>query len=154
MKPYILILLFVLSSSARSSSKDKIFIQNENPENGRLLIIEEDEHSVYAYLIKEDRQGIEFDGFVCSVTDPFNNTIDLEKYMESGYPPPSIEKYANMDSYVKGLKTEDISIHWGADVYIEIYINKVKYLYMDLKEKTSYSRSLKMDGPYGKALND
>ena len=151
MKTVITLFLFLLSSNSISIKTEKIFIQSQSPINGRLLIIEEDEHSVYAYIVREDRKSIEFDGFLCSVTNPFENNIDLEKYKESGYPPPLIEKYANEYSYVRNLKTEDISIKWSENL-AEISIKGVKYLKMDLTKKISYSKSLRMNGSYGKVL--
>lgn len=151
MKTVITFFLFLLSSNSISIKTEKIFIQSQSPINGRLLIIEEDEHSVYAYIVREDRKSIEFDGFLCSVTNPFENNIDLEKYKESGYPPPLIEKYANEYSYVRNLKTEDISIKWSENL-AEISIKGVKYLKMDLTKKISYSKSLRMNGSYGKVL--
>lgn len=153
MKTVITIFLFAIFSNSINPETQKIFIQSESPINSRLLIIEEDEHSVYVYIVREDRESIEFDGFLCSVTNPFDNNIDLEKYKESGYPPPLIEKYANEYSYVKNLKTEDISIKWSENL-AEISIKGVKYLKMDLANKISYSKSLKTDCPYGKQLTE
>jgi len=153
MKTVFTLFLFLLSSNSISIKTEKIFIQSKSPINDRLLILEEDEHSVYAYIVSEDRESIEFDGFLCSVTNPFDNNIDLEKYKQSGYPPPLIKKYANEYSYVRNLKAEDISIKWGENL-AEISIKGVKYLKMDLTIKTSYSKSLKTDCPYGKQLTE
>lgn len=148
--------LLVVSTSFTSedhciTQQEKVFIQTSNPNNGQLLIIEEDEYSVYAYIIRKDKKGIDFDGFLCSVVDPKKDDLDLEAIMESGAPPPLIKKYANDFSYVKNLKEKDITITWNS-TSVEIKIKGEKYLIMDFVNKVSYSKSLKMDGPYGKML--
>ncbi|MCK7591175.1 hypothetical protein M0G43_11365 [Subsaxibacter sp. CAU 1640] len=131
---------------------DKIFIQSSSPINGQILIIEEDDYSVWCYILDKNKSEIEFSGFLCSVGDPTKTNLDLNKIKDSGLPPPLIAKYANEYSYSKNLKESDISIKWF-ETKVEIFIKGEKYLLMDLEDKISYSKGLSMDGPYGKMLS-
>ncbi|WP_378183786.1 hypothetical protein [Aquimarina sp. SS2-1] len=130
---------------------DGIFITSTDPESGRTIMIEEDEYSIWVYVLNPDMQGIDFDGFLCSVVDPESINISPKEATKNGNAPPLTSAFANQYSYIKNLKSKDIKIHWKSN-RIEIKLKKETYLIMDLKTKTSYSKALSEDCYYGNAL--
>ncbi len=130
---------------------DGIFITSTDPISGRTLMIEEDEYSVWVYVLNSDKQGIDFDGFLCSVVDPESITISPQEATKNGNAPPLTTSFSNKYSYIKNLKSKDIKIHWKQN-RIEIKLKKEIYLIMDLESKTSYSKALSQDCYYGNTL--
>ncbi|WP_299439794.1 hypothetical protein [uncultured Aquimarina sp.] len=130
---------------------DGIFITSTDPISGRTLMIEEDEYSVWVYVLNSDKQGIDFDGFLCSVVDPESIKISPKEATKNGNAPPLTTTFANKYSYIKNLKSKDIKIYWKQN-RIEIKLKKEMYLIMDLESKTSYSKALSKDCYYGNTL--
>ncbi|KAA1247877.1 hypothetical protein [Aquimarina sp. RZ0] len=130
---------------------EKIFITSTDSESGRTLMIEEDEYSIWAYVLKPNMEGIDFDGFLCSIIDPKSMEIDPKEATKNGNATPLTATYANKHSYIKSLSAKDIKIYWKKD-RIEIKLKKEIYLIMDLKTKTSYSKALAKDCYYGNKL--
>lgn len=130
---------------------DGIFITSTDPISGRTLMIEEDEYSIWVYVLNADKQGIDFDGFLCSVVDPESITISPKEATKNGNAPPLTTTFANKYSYIKNLKSKDIKIYWKQN-RIEIKLKKEMYLIMDLASKTSYSKALSKDCYYGNTL--
>ncbi|MHA7057843.1 hypothetical protein ACWGOQ_0011520 [Aquimarina sp. M1] len=130
---------------------DGIFITSTDPVSGRTLMIEEDEYSIWVYVLNKDMQGIDFDGFLCSVVDPESITISPKEATKNGNAPPLTTAFANKYSYIKNLKSKDIKVFWKQNS-IEIKLKKETYLIMDLKTKTSYSKALSEDCYYGNTL--
>ena len=126
----------------------KIFIESTSSFDKKTLIVEEDKYSIWCYILNENKIGIDFDGFLCSVTKPVKNKSDITKIINSGNPPPLLEKYANEFSHVKKIKPEDIKIEWK-ESSVEVFIKNELYLKMDLNNRISYSKSIKIKGPYG-----
>ncbi|WP_298312312.1 hypothetical protein [uncultured Aquimarina sp.] len=132
-------------------SVDGIFITSTDPISGRTLMIEEDEYSIWVYVLNPDKQGIDFDGFLCSVVDPESITISPKEATKNGNAPPLTTNFANKYSYIKNLKSKDIKVYWKQN-RIEIKLKKETYLIMDLDSKTSYSKALSTDCYYGNKL--
>ncbi|MDY8134029.1 hypothetical protein [Aquimarina sp. 2201CG5-10] len=130
---------------------DKIFITTTDPVSGRTLIIEEDIYSVWVYLLQSNKQGIEFEGFLCSVQDPKVLDINISEIVKNGGTPPITNAFSNAHSYVKNLKKKDITIKW-LENQAQVKIKKEVYLIMDFISKTSYSKGVSKDGYYGKKL--
>ncbi|MBX2827515.1 MAG: hypothetical protein KTR22_05100 [Flavobacteriaceae bacterium] len=151
MKNLLVILLFGIFQIHTVVAQDALLLKYESP-NGRTLMIEADANSVYAYVMKKRNEDIAFHGFLCSKTDPFNNHLDLQALQAAGGPPPLIEKFANEFSHVKNLQEKDIEVQWKDSQTAEVFIRGEKYLIMDLKRQLAYSKALKADGPYGKAM--
>ncbi|MDH7446978.1 hypothetical protein [Aquimarina sp. 2201CG14-23] len=145
--------VFAMDTSKIKSevSTDAIFITSTDPISGRTLMIEEDEYSVWVYLLNPDMQGIDFDGFLCSVVDPESITISPKEATKNGNSPPLTAAFSNKYSYIKDLKPKDIKVSWKQN-RIEIKLKKEMYLIMDLKSKTSYSKALSEDCYYGNTL--
>jgi len=133
------------------STVDSIFITSTDPISGRTLMIEEDEYSVWVYVLNPDMQGIDFDGFLCSVVDPQSIILTPKEATKNGNAPPLTSNFANEHSYIENLKSKDIKVYWKQD-RIEIKLKKETYLIMDLTTKTSYSKALSKDGYYGNTL--
>ncbi|WP_108803583.1 hypothetical protein [Aquimarina sp. Aq107] len=133
------------------NNTDGIFITSTDPISGRTLMIEEDEYSIWVYVLNPDKQGIDFDGFLCSVVDPESITLSPKEATKNGNAPPLTIDYANKYSYIKNLKSNDIKVYWKYN-RIEIKLKKETYLIMDLENKTSYSKALSKDCYYGNTL--
>ncbi|GAA3509444.1 hypothetical protein GCM10022393_22390 [Aquimarina addita] len=157
MKPIVLSLLTDVFSkdSSRTKSKttiNRIFITDTDPQSERTIMIEEDEYSIWAYLLQPDMQGIDFDGFICAVIDPKTMKIDPKDATKNGNATPLDATFSNQYSYVKGIKKEDINVSWKPNK-IEVLLKKELYLIMDIETKTSYSKALASDCYYGNKLN-
>ena len=61
-------------------STTKIFLTYTDISSGRALMIEEETYTVWAYLFCKDKEDIDFDGFLCAVTDPFLRYISSRDY--------------------------------------------------------------------------
>ncbi len=153
-----LILLSIFTSifamgtpKTRSERTDGIFITSTDPVSGRTLMIEEDEYSVWVYVLNSDKQGIDFDGFLCSVVNPESITLTPKEATKNGNAPPITTAFSNKYSYVKNLKSKDIKVYWKQN-RIEIKLKKELYLVMNLETQTSYSKALSKDCYYGNAL--
>lgn len=134
-----------------NETTNSIFITSTDPLSGRTLMIEEDEYSVWVYVLNPDMEGIDFDGFLCSIVDPASITISPKEATKNGNSPPLTANLANKYSYIKNLKSKDIKVYWKQD-RIEIKLKKQTYLIMDLENKTSYSKALSEDCYYGNKL--
>ena len=134
-----------------SNITEGIFITSTDSISGRTLMIEEDEYSIWAYMLNKDIEGIDFDGFLCSVVDPKSITINPKEATKNGNSPPLTNEFSNKYSYIKNINSNDIEISWK-DNRIEIKLKKEIYLVMDLETKTSYSKALAKDCYYGNTL--
>ncbi|MBQ4819060.1 hypothetical protein [Aquimarina sp. MMG016] len=146
-------LSFFTSVFNSDTVNENIFISYTDPKSNRTIMIEEDDCSVWCHLLQKDKEGIDFDGFLCSVIDPKLLDVNIDDILELGNTPPLSKAFSNKHSYVKNLRKKDIKIYWEED-QITITIRKETYLVMNLKEKTSYSKAISKDGPYGKSLQD
>lgn len=131
----------------------KLFIQSTDPDSGKMLVLEEDNYSIWAYILAEKggEMRMEFDGFVCSVADPVELNVqpeDMHGILQQGNGPALMSSFANEYSYQPGLRKEDVDIVWKNGI-AEIWLKKVLYLRMNTEEKQSFSKSLAKDGPYG-----
>lgn len=137
--------------SKSAPSKNRIFITTTDPQSERMLMIEEDEYSIWAYLLQPDMQGIDFDGFICAIVDPETMKINPKDATKNGNATPLTSVFANQYSYVKEVTKKDIGIVWKQDT-IKITVKNELYLIMDLETKTSFSKALSTDCYYGNKL--
>ena len=132
--------------------EEKIFISQMIEELDKSIIIEEDENSIWAYLMNKDFKLIEFDGFLCSIQPP---TDSYDKKDIQKKPPPLINEYANEFSYLPTIRGDQIRIETDIEnQLVKIMISNDLYLRLDLEAKKSYSKGLSKDGPYGLTLNE
>ena len=146
--------IFFIDTTKTKPSKtttDKIFMTSTDAESGRTLMIEEDEYSIWAYILKPNMEGVDFDGFLCAIVDPNSLNIHPEDATKNGNGTPLTAHYSNQYSYMRNVSSKDIHIYWKQD-QIEIKLKKEIYLIMDLKTKASYSKALSKDCYYGYTL--
>ncbi len=93
---------------------NEIYISKINEEQNREVIIEGDDHSVWAYVLKHSDEtiGLEFDGFVCSRGTVVESSDEVKMFIDKGISPPLMEKYANEFSIQNSIENEDIEINW------------------------------------------
>lgn len=137
--------------NVENDSASKIFLTDTDISSGRTLMIEEETYAVWAYLLCEDKENIDFDGFLCAVTDPFTSNITPQEITHKKKDAPLPLIFANEYSYVENLKKKDIKVHWEKE-YVAVFIKKDLYLVMDTKTRCSYSKGLIKDCDYGMQL--
>ena len=129
-----------------------IYLSYHLAEINRTLVIDGDGFSVYAFLLKDDEESIDFDGFICSTGTLVENETEVKRFIQEGNQPPLMKKYANELSVVEDIKAEDIDVEVLDDETLAVSIRGRQYMLMDLAEKQSYSIAVSEDGPYGYML--
>src|SRR5690606_12792820 len=111
-----------------------------------------DIHTVWAYVIDitNNKDEIEFDGFICSRGTIIQTKDEIEAYIndDQGFAPPLLAEYKNEYSIVNDLVESDIKIDWKHNI-VRIFIKGIEYLLMDLDSKKSYSKGISKSGSYG-----
>jgi hypothetical protein len=134
-------------------TKDEfILLESYNSDLGKIVILDNDEHSVWAFMLDAETQEIEFDGFVCALSPPFKSEKEVEKLLEDGFSPAITAEYASALAHQPDALAKEFTADWQEDGYLFIYLGEELFLVMDLEEELSYSKSVGADGPYGMAL--
>jgi hypothetical protein len=129
-----------------------IFLTHNNPQLQMNLVIEGDEHSIWAYLTNEVTNEVILDGFVCSNGTILESTSEVKGFIDSGISPPISRQYSNEHTLQPQIGRNDIRINWTTET-VDVLINEVPFLQMNWLTKKSYSRSVSTPGPYGQPLN-
>lgn len=128
-----------------------------NYEINKCVLVQGDIHSVWAYVIDitDNKDEIEFEGFVCSRGTLIADNSEIEKYInhDQSFAPPLLTEYKNEYSIINDLTESDIKIDWKDDI-VKILIKGTEYLKMDLETKISYSKGISKSGPYGIPLEN
>jgi len=134
----------------KKSKMNEIYLSKINEEQNREVIVEGDDHSVWAYVLKhsEESIGIEFDGFICSRGTLVESSKEIKDYMNNAISAPLMKRYSNEFSIQREIENKDIEIDWNGNE-ISIKLNGIDFLIMDLKNRKSYSKSISENGPYG-----
>jgi hypothetical protein len=134
--------------------KEEIFISEINERINRAIVIEGDEHTVWAYCMKlvDEEKELLFDGFICSRGTIVDKSEEVRNFISNDYQPPLMDEYKNDFSIHESITNEDFRIKWENDSIIKIFMNEILYLVMDLKSQQAYSKSIKKQGPYGKQI--
>lgn len=119
----------------------------------KTMVIEGDGFSVWAYLLQEDEETIDFSCFLCATGSLVESSTDVERFLEEGNQPPLMQEFANEYSVVENLQAEDIGVEPQDAVTISVSIRGKEYLRIDTASKTSYSLAVAKDGPYGQVMN-
>jgi hypothetical protein len=135
-------------------NEEFILLESYNSEQGKILILDNDEHSIWAFVMDAETQEIIFDGFVCSLSEPFTSEKEVEKLLEEGFSPAITKEFASDFAHQPKALEKEFSAEWQDDGYVFIYIDSELILVMDLEEEVSYSKSVKENGPYGLVLGD
>ena len=133
----------------------EIYISKINEEQNREIVVEGDNHSIWAYVLLQSEESfeIEFDGFVCSRGTILESSKDIKKYINKVISAPLIKKYSNEFSIQRGIENENIEIDWKGNV-ISVKLSGIEFLIMDINNKKSYSKSTSKKGPYGIPINE
>jgi len=115
------------------------------------IVIEGDEHSIWAYLL-DSENNIVLDGFVCSRGTIVDSTTLVKDFIDKGFAPPLSKDFKNDFSIQSDLNSADISIKVNKRV-IEVLIFDEVYLTMDYMNLKSHSKSISKSGAYGLPLN-
>lgn len=142
---------FMIPSNGEYLNETPLFIESNDDASGKTLIVEEDQYSIWAYILTDQKDGIDFDGFLCSRIDPMKHKIDPISVTDQGGAPPIFPPYSNEFSFVAEVNRKDVEIRWGR-TQVEVYLKGVKYLVMDFENKKSYSKAIGKDGPFGGML--
>lgn len=128
----------------------EIFISEINDQINKALVIDGDQHTVWAYCMEmiNDEQELLFNGFLCSRGTIVNKSEDVKRYIGNDLQPPLLETYTNEYSIHNSIVNSDFQIEWKSEV-VKVYINQTLYLIMDMKNRISYSKSINQEGPYG-----
>ena len=138
----------------QESEDEFILFESYNSELEKIVILDNDEHSVWAFVMDNETQEIEFDGFVCSISEPFSSEKEVEKLLDEGFAPAITTEYAGSECVMSDILEKEFSAVWHDSGYLEISINDNTHVIMDLEEQITYSRAIGKDGPYGLSLND
>lgn len=137
--------------------KEEIFVSEVNEQIERAIIIDGDEHSVYAYCMKviDDQQELMFHGFICSRGTVVNFSKEVGNFIGQDFQPPLMEEYRNEYSVGESILNEDFRIEWEEkEKVIKVFLSGVLYLIMDMASQTSYSKSVSKEGPYGRSIDE
>lgn len=132
---------------------EDIYLSDFNQKLNRVVVVEGDQHSIWAYLLKEDQKGIDFEGFLCSRGTMIQNSDEIQQYMEAGMAPPLFQALANEFSVQEAIENKDITIIWKNQA-ANIFINEVLFLILDTENRVAYSKAVAEDSPYGLVLPD
>lgn len=116
------------------------------------LVIEGDEHSIWAYLTDEETNDVVLDGFICSLGTIVESTSEVKAYIDSGFAPPISKQFSNEYTIQSDIKVSDIKVNWTSKNVL-VAINHVEFLRMNWLTKVSYCRGVSSSGPYGQPLN-
>jgi hypothetical protein len=128
----------------------EIYISKINEEQNREIVVEGDDHSIWAYVLKhsEESIAIEFDGFLCSRGTIVETSKEIKEYINKVISAPLMKKYSNEFSIQRGIENENIEIDWKGNE-ISIKLNGIIFLIMNIKNRKSYSKSISKKGAYG-----
>tara|TARA_R100001369_G_scaffold31716_3_gene56246 strand:+ start:603 stop:1016 length:414 start_codon:yes stop_codon:yes gene_type:complete len=129
---------------------NEIYLTKINEEQNREVIVEGDDHSVWAYVLKhsEESTRIEFDGFICSRGTLVETSKEIKDYINNAISAPLLRQYSNEFSIQREIENKNIEIDWNGNE-ISIKLNGIDFLIMDLEKRESYSKSTSEKGPYG-----
>ena len=126
-----------------------IFIQSNSPFKEETLIIEEDTMSIWAYLLNDSNEIIQY-GLLCSTGELIEEQSQIKTAIDNGLAPPLLRDFENDYSIQIGLAKDDLDVEWVSGEELIIYLKSVPYLKMNMVSKESYSMAVNQDGPYGK----
>ncbi len=121
-------------------------------EAGRTLVVEGDGFSVWAYLLNDDDESIDFSGFLCATGTLVESSEEVVHFLTEGNQPPLLREFANEFSIVADLQAEDITVDALAEDKLAVSIRGKQYLLLDLADKQAYSIAVSEDGPYAYKL--
>lgn len=138
----------------KESEDEYILLESYNSELNQIVILDNDDYSIWAFVMDSETQEIEFDGFVGSLEKPLATEAEVEKLLEEGFAPAITQEYASENCLISDALEKEFSAIWHDSGVVEILIDGVTQTLMDLEEQISYSKAIQTDGPYGLVLTD
>ncbi len=135
--------------------RETIYISKHLDSIKKDLIIEEDKHSIWAYLLDSESENdnkIVLDGFVCSTGTVVEKSSDVREYIDNDFAPPISEDFINDFTIQKELQEKDFNIETSNKGVI-ISIKGTEFLILDFINSNSYSKAVSKPGPYGFPFN-
>lgn len=136
------------------SEDEYVLLESYSPEYDKIIVLDNDEHSIWAFVMDGDSQEIEYDAFVIGLTDPFDSEDDVQALIDQGYAPPMLAEYASETCLDPHALKKDFSIQWMEDGWVEISINGKQQVLIDLDEEAVFTKAVKLNGPYGLVFTD
>lgn len=138
-----------------SESEDEyVLLESYSPEYDKIIVLDNDEHSIWAFVMDGDSQEIEYDAFVISLTEPFQTENEVQELIDQGYAPPILAEYASDTCVDTHALKKDFSVRWMDDGWVEILINGKQQVLIDLDEEAVFTKAVKANGPYGLVFTD
>ena len=131
-----------------------VLLEEFSAEHGKIIVLDNDEYSIWAFVLDAQTQEIEIDVFVCSLSQPFEDEEEVEQMIENGYS-PAITTFFASDSAVKpnALKSE-FSVKWIEDGWLELFMDDQLVVMIDLDQEEAFTKAVCEDGPYGLVFRD
>ena len=135
--------------------KGEIFISDFNEEVNKTLVVEGDEHTIWAYVLNslDGQNNIEFQGFLCSRGTLVEEESEIGDYIDQGFAPPLLRSFSNEYSVQEEITANNISIFWDKEK-VGVLVDEVTYLILDYTNKVAYSKGVLEESPYGRPLMD
>jgi hypothetical protein len=132
--------------------RDLVYISKHLDSIKMDLIIEEDKHSIWTYLLDPiNGNKIILDGFICSTGTIVENTSDVKRYIDQDFSPPISQDYSNEFSIQRDLTEMDFRIE-TTNNGVSIFIKDSCFVILDLIGMNSYSKSVSKPGPFGSPI--
>ena len=128
---------------------EQILLESYHPESRKILILDHDDHSVWAFILDGETEEIEFDGFVCSISEPVETEEEVEKFLEEGFSPRITKAFASDSCHQPEILSKDFKADWLDEYTVEVSIDEELFLLMDINNGVCFTKSVKEDGPYG-----
>ena len=131
-----------------------VLLEDYSTEYGKIVVVDNDDHSIYAFVLDGQTQEIEFDAYICSLSEPFENEEDVEDLIDLGFSPAITQEFASEQAVIPNALEKKFEAKWIEDDWLEIHIGGELVTLIDLDEEVSYSKSIAEDGPYGFVFRD
>lgn len=129
--------------------REHIYISRHLDSVKKDIIIEEDSHSIWTYLLdSENDNKIVMDGFICSTGTIVKKSTNVKEFIDKDFAPPISEDFVNGFTIQKDLLETDFRIETSENK-VMIYIKGIIYVILDFANLRTYSKSISKPGPYG-----
>ena len=129
--------------------REQIYIALHFDSINKDLIIEEDDHSIWAYILDSERDNkIVLAGFICSTGTIVKKSSDVKEFIKKDFAAPISEDFINSFTIQKDLQEADFKIDIS-DSKVTIFIKDTRFVILDFVHSNSYSKSVSKPGPYG-----
>ena len=130
-----------------------IFIDIQDQESKRFIVIEEDKNSIWSYLTFPNEERINKDCFLGSRNEISIDTFNF-KNLDTESPPPITKEYSTTQSHMPDLKQEDVSIEWLSNGNVVLLIKGDLFLFFTKEERKGFSKSVSKNEIYGNKWNE